>query len=72
MEPITPHHLSLCLLKFHDMVKLNTCMLFFTVLFIYLFIYLPHKQNLSTMINNLITQINIQDYNEDTKLQFLC
>ena len=29
MEPITPHYLSLHLLKFPDIVKLNTCMLFY-------------------------------------------
>ena len=29
MEPITPHYLSLRLLKFPDIVKLNTCMLFY-------------------------------------------
>ena len=28
MEPITPHNLSLHLLKFPDIVKLNTCILF--------------------------------------------
>ena len=29
MEPITPHYVSLHLLKFPDIVKLNTCMLFY-------------------------------------------
>ena len=29
MEPITPHYLSLHLLQFPDIVKLNTCMLFY-------------------------------------------
>ena len=29
MEPITPHYLSLHLLKFPDIVKLNTCLLFY-------------------------------------------
>ena len=28
MEPITPHYVSLSLLQFPDIVKLNTCMLF--------------------------------------------
>lgn len=29
MESITPHYLSLRLLKFPELVKLNTCMLFY-------------------------------------------
>ena len=29
METITPHYTSLGLLKFPDIVKLNTCMLFY-------------------------------------------
>ena len=29
MEPITPHYVSLGLLKFPDTVKLNTCLLFY-------------------------------------------
>ena len=29
MESITPHYVSLSLLKFPDIVKLNTCMLFY-------------------------------------------
>ena len=29
MEPITPHYVSLGLLKFPDIVKLNTCLLFY-------------------------------------------
>ena len=29
MESITPHYTSLGLLKFPDIVKLNTCMLFY-------------------------------------------
>ena len=48
-EPITPHYLSLHLLKFPDIVKLNTCMLFYD--------YFYHK-NFPNISDSLVSELH--------------
>ena len=59
MEPITPHYLSLHLLKFPDIVKLNTCMLFYDYLYHEKFPNIPvslvsELHNYNTAVHHLI------------------
>ena len=62
MESITPHYTSLGVLKFPDIVKLNTCMLFYELLKSFL-IYLFHRY-----LNYIIT---VPAVHHPIKLQYL-
>ena len=64
MESITPHYTSLSLLKFPDIVKLNTCMLFMIISTMKSFlIYLFHQY-----LNYIIT---VPAVHHPIKLQYL-